>query len=76
MGLPTIMVVLAENQRSIADALSKYKSCLLVDTSRITDKLSGLVEMYAGDPELRLLLTQNAAQICDGGGAERIASTF
>lgn len=76
MGLPSIIVVLAENQRSIADALSKYKSCLLVDKSRVTDELSGLIEMYAGDAELRLLLTQNAAQICDGGGAERIASAF
>jgi len=76
MGLPTITVILAENQRSIAEALSKYKACLLVDTSRVTEELSELIEMYAGDVEVRLLLTQNAAQVCDGGGAERIASAF
>lgn len=76
MGLPSITVILAENQRSIAEALSKYKACLLVDTSRVTEELSGLIEMYAGNAEVRLLLTQNAAQVCDGWGAERIASAF
>ena len=76
MGLPSITVMLAENQRSIAEALSKYKACLLIDTSRVTEDLSGLIEMYASDAEVRLLLTQNAAQVCDGGGAERIASAF
>jgi len=76
MGLPSITVILAENQRLIAEALSKYKACLLVDTSRVTEELPGLIEMYASDAEVGLHLTQNAAQVCDGGGAERIVSTF
>ena len=76
MGLPSITVMLAENQRSIAEALSKHKACLLVDTPRVAEGLLELIEIYASDAERRLLLIQNAAQICDGRGAERIASAF
>lgn len=76
MGLPSVTVILAENQRAIAEALAKYKAGLLVDIPQVTEELSGLIEMYAGDVEVRLLLSQNAAQVCDGGGADRVVSAF
>jgi UDP-2,4-diacetamido-2,4,6-trideoxy-beta-L-altropyranose hydrolase len=76
MGLPSVTVMLAENQRSIAEALFKYRACLLVDTSGVTEELLRLIKLYASDAELRLLLTRNAAQVCDGEGAKRIASYF
>ncbi|XDZ63099.1 UDP-2,4-diacetamido-2,4,6-trideoxy-beta-L-altropyranose hydrolase [Alphaproteobacteria bacterium LSUCC0396] len=76
MGLPSITVILAENQRSIAEALSKYKASLLVDTSRVTEEIAEMIQVYASDAEIRSLLTQNAAQVCDGAGAERIVSAF
>lgn len=76
MGLPTITIMIAENQRTIAEALSKYNASLLVDTSRAIESLSELIEMYAGNDQVQLLLTQNASQICDGRGTERISSAF
>jgi UDP-2,4-diacetamido-2,4,6-trideoxy-beta-L-altropyranose hydrolase len=76
MGLPSITVVLAENQRPIAEALVKYKAGLLVDTSRVAEELSGLIGMYVAAKETRLLLTQNAKQVCDGGGTNRVVSAL
>lgn len=76
MGLPSVTVILAENQHAIAEALAKYKAGLLVDIPQITEELTGLIEMYAGDVEMRQLLSQNAAQVCDGGGADRVVSAF
>ena len=76
MGLPSVTVILAENQREIAEALAKYKAGLLVDIPQFTEELTGLIKMYAGDVEMRQLLSQNAAQVCDGGGADRVVSAF
>lgn len=76
MGLSSVTVILAENQRAIAEALAKYKAGLLVDIPQVTEELAGLIEMYAGDVEMRQLLSQNAAQVCDGGGADRVASAY
>lgn len=76
MGLPSVTVILAENQRAIAVALAKYNAGLLVGIPQVTEELSGLIEMYAGDIEVRLLLSKNAAQVCDGGGAGRVVSAF
>ena len=76
MGLPSIVVMLAENQRSIAQALSKSKVALLIEASSVIRNLSGLIEMYAGDLNMRLLLSQNAAQVCEGVGVQVITSIF
>lgn len=76
MGLPLVTVILAENQRAIAEALAKYKAGLLVDIPQVTEELAGLIEMYAGDVGMRQLLSQNAAQVCDGDGADRVLSAF
>jgi spore coat polysaccharide biosynthesis predicted glycosyltransferase SpsG len=76
MGLPSVTVILAENQRAIAEALAKYKAGLLIDIPQVTEEITGLIEMYAGNVEMRHLLSQNAAQVCDGGGADRAVSAF
>lgn len=76
MGLPSVTVILAENQRAIAGALAKYKAGLLVDIPQVTEELAGLIEMYSGDVEMRHFLSQNAAQVCDGAGANRVVSAF
>ena len=76
MGLPSVTVILAENQRAIAEALAKYKAGLSVDIPQVTEELTSLIEIYAGDAEMRQLLSQNAAQVCDGGGADRVVSAF
>ena len=76
MGLPSVTVILAENQRAIAEALANYKAGLCVDIPKVTEKLTSLIEMYAGDAEARMLISQNAAQVCDGGGANWVVSAF
>ena len=76
MGLPSVTVTLAENQRSIAEALSVSKAGLLVDTQQVTKEIAGLIEMCAFDVEILQVLSHNAAQICDGGGANRVVSAL
>jgi len=76
MGLPSITVVLAENQHSIAEALAKYGASLLADITRLTKVLPELIEMYASNQENRLLLAQSARKVCDGAGVKRVASAL
>lgn len=76
MGLPSITVIIADNQRSIAEVLAKYKAGLLVNTSQIAEELAGLIQMYADSKAEYLLVTRNAAQICDGGGVNRVVSAL
>ena len=76
MGLPSVTVILAENQRAIAEALNVNKAGLLVDVQQITEEIADLIEHCAGDLETLQFLTHNAAQICDGGGANRVVSVL
>lgn len=76
IGLPSVTVILAKNQQAIAKALAKNKAGLLVDNPQVTEELTGLIEIYAGDVKLQRLLSQNAAKVCDGRGVSRVASAF
>lgn len=76
MGLPSVTIILAENQRAIAEALAKYEAGLLINIQQVRKELAGLIEMYAGDEEMLHFLSQKAAQVCDGGGVNYVVSAF
>lgn len=73
LGLPSIIIILEENQRSIAEALFKHKAGLLVDDSCFLESFLEVIEMYANEEDERLALTRNTAEICSGEGAIRTA---
>ena len=70
LGLPTIMLVLADNQRTIAQALHDSGSAQLVDSKKIENQL--LISLQLIDFRRLSLMTKAAIAVTDGLGAERI----
>lgn len=70
LGLPTIMLVLADNQRTIAQALHDSGSAQLVDSKKIENQ--SLISPQLIDFRRLSLMTKAAIAVTDGLGAERI----
>ena len=74
LGLPTVMVVLAANQRATADALRVAGAVRIVGREgsiRARDIASALSEL-GHDVGARLAMSNAAASVCDGLGAARV----
>ena len=73
LGLPTIQIVLAENQSAIGRALELASAALSVDLGLVSQTLPALL---GNNAEIEGLMMQSAFafDITDGLGAERIAS--
>ncbi|WP_299364895.1 UDP-2,4-diacetamido-2,4,6-trideoxy-beta-L-altropyranose hydrolase [uncultured Paracoccus sp.] len=70
LGLPTIQMVLAENQIEAAQALEVAGAALTVDAGNLSDTLPKV--LGALDPTRLTALSRQAARITDGSGAQRI----
>jgi UDP-2,4-diacetamido-2,4,6-trideoxy-beta-L-altropyranose hydrolase len=72
LGLPTIIVILAENQMKVADALAK-NGCAIVlgPPDAISKNLRSLLHMLTIDNKLHQM-TQSSRTITDGQGVDRI----
>ena len=73
LGLPTIMLVLADNQRQVAAALAAAGAASLLDGScpsvaEIAGALTGLTQ----DATRRGTMAEAAAAMCDGRGVARV----
>lgn len=70
LGVPTVVLVLAENQRSIAQALSDAGAALLIDAETFKNQALITPELF----ELQALgaMSEAAAAITDGLGVTRI----
>lgn len=78
LGLPSLLVVLAENQRPNAAALAAQGASLVCDRQASTfevDLREGL-GLLLGDSRRRLDLSRNSAGLCDGHGAARVAAAI
>ena len=78
LGLPSILVVLADNQRPAARALAARDAAIVVDLADpgfdgAFDR--GLAKMLR-DAELRRGLARRSSEVCDGLGAGRTAEIF
>lgn len=74
LGLPSIMVILAENQRLIGEALASAECAFLVDEAEIPEALPPmLAKLSETEGELERFAL-NAANVCDGTGASRVAA--
>jgi UDP-2,4-diacetamido-2,4,6-trideoxy-beta-L-altropyranose hydrolase len=72
LGLPSIIVILAENQRAIGNALAKNGCAhLIIDDQAIQSVGSLLSKLMASEVQL-IKLTHNAKSICDGRGCSRL----
>lgn len=73
LGLPTLQLVLAENQRAIANALSQGGAALLLERAKLLDDLSKTINQLIGDSALLLRMSTAGAKLVDGQGTERVA---
>lgn len=73
LGLPTVALVLADNQRFVAEKLAHCGAAIIV--SGLEDLPTTLKQILA-DPHRRLAMTAAAAALTDGEGAERVAQAI
>lgn len=78
LALPTLLLVLADNQRAAAQALAEAEAVLALEVAApdfeaaFTESLNRLL----ADPQLRDRLSAASALVCDGRGAARVAARF
>lgn len=73
LGLPSLQVVLAENQRRIANALCQAGAAYFLERSNLVVDLAQMMKSLAQDPMQLVRMSAAAAQVTDGQGAERVA---
>ena len=73
LGLPTLQIVLAENQRPIAQALCHAGAAHLLDCSALTANLGAVMDKLKQDPMNLLRMSSAASELVDGLGAQRVA---
>ena len=78
LGLPTVSVVLAHNQRAMAEAMAREGLILTADAEAagFEARLTDAVQQLIGDAALRRAMSEASAAACDGLGAERFADAL
>ncbi|MCO6055372.1 UDP-2,4-diacetamido-2,4,6-trideoxy-beta-L-altropyranose hydrolase [Pseudomonas sp. MOB-449] len=74
LGLPTIMLVLADNQRAIAQALFSAGAALLADSTTL--KEWRLITRQQMEPRALSAMRASAAMVTDGLGISRVITFF
>ena len=76
MGLPSIVVITADNQRKMAADLAQIGAIMLLgDAARVSaEMLSGAVTDLMGNPALRSRMRLDIMNLVDGQGAYRVAN--
>jgi UDP-2,4-diacetamido-2,4,6-trideoxy-beta-L-altropyranose hydrolase len=78
LGLPTLIVVLADNQAAMAERLATAGAAIALD-ARAPDFESALIaewDRLIEDRQLRWDLSARSSELCDGRGAERVAEAL
>jgi UDP-2,4-diacetamido-2,4,6-trideoxy-beta-L-altropyranose hydrolase len=75
LGLPTLLVILADNQRPNAEALVAAGAALTLEAhaDRFEDDLRASLRRLGEDADLRRRMSHAAADLCDGQGAAQVA---
>ena len=75
LGLPSIVIVLAENQRPAARAMARAGAVLTIEAPEmLATALPGLLQQLTA--ERLAQMSTRSAQLCDGRGAKRIADAL
>lgn len=78
LGLPTVMLVLADNQVPASEAVARLGAAELVD-ARAPDFEAAFDRAFTGlmrSPDRRARMSAAAAKLCDGLGAGRVAEAL
>ena len=76
LGLPSLVFVVAENQREIAATLQDYGAARWLGEASQVDQSKVLETLldFRSKPQLLLAMSQKAAALCDGLGCSRVAA--
>lgn len=74
LAMPTLQLVLADNQREAAAALYELGAVESLEIDALRQQLPTLLDALG--PERLSLLSQRAALVCDGQGAPRVAEAM
>tara|TARA_R110002111_G_scaffold145581_1_gene212060 strand:- start:13187 stop:14290 length:1104 start_codon:yes stop_codon:yes gene_type:complete len=72
LGLPSVIVVLAENQRGIGQALEQSGAAYLVGREGLLESLGRLLNELVSTGGALVSLSSHAKTICDGQGSSRL----
>ncbi|WP_111414077.1 UDP-2,4-diacetamido-2,4,6-trideoxy-beta-L-altropyranose hydrolase [Billgrantia lactosivorans] len=75
LGLPTLMVVLADNQREIADALAANGAALPLEPADLEASLAGQLAVLDA-PGALTAMSQQAADLVDGQGIAHVLAAL
>lgn len=77
-GLPSITLILADNQRDMAMKLDEAGATLALDARwpGLEGRLLALWKRLVGNEGLRASLSERSSALCDGRGAERVAAAL
>ena len=75
LGLPTLLVITAENQRKIAEALTAEGAVVPLNgrSASFTEEIRRHVETLCNDRNIYMRMVEKSAALCDGKGAKRVA---
>jgi UDP-2,4-diacetamido-2,4,6-trideoxy-beta-L-altropyranose hydrolase len=78
LGLPAILLDLAENQRAVAEELGRRRAAIHLGSSKevTVPDIAGKVHSLLLSSELRLSLSQHCRGLVDGEGAQRVAAAI
>lgn len=74
LGLPTVVLTIADNQIEIAKILNESKAGFSVATQ--ANEIADAVETLLTSPELLTTMSKNASSLCDGKGVTRAINTI
>ncbi|MBT2786010.1 MULTISPECIES: UDP-2,4-diacetamido-2,4,6-trideoxy-beta-L-altropyranose hydrolase [unclassified Halomonas] len=76
LGLPSIVVVLANNQRLIAAALEKAGCAEKSSISGVDGRVRSVIQKLNAQHSILMHMSDNAEKVCDGKGCLRVVSTL
>lgn len=78
LGVPTIAVMVAENQRANIMGLARLGAVMVADPQRadFVDTLAATLATLEGDGDGRRAMAAAALRVCDGLGANRVAAAM
>ena len=74
MGLPSLLVILAENQVELAEHLETQRAAVNIGWCNMfsSEQLSAKINVLIRDKNLRKSISKNASSLVDGKGASRV----
>jgi len=76
LGLPSIMCVIADNQRVVANALSSEGAAILASGADVTQSIQQQIDQLLQNADRLTELSHAAAKLVDGKGTDRVVEAM